>query len=170
MATIYDAAWWIHTLRLTRHPEGGAFRETYRSELVLPKSVTGDAYQGDCAASTCIYFLLEPGDISAFHRIVSDEIWHFYSGDPLIIWEIDQSGRLSRYLLGNDIAGGASFQYVIRGGSWFASEPASAERGYSLCGCTVAPGFSFADFELAEKNTLSSQYPEHAALINRLTR
>src|ERR1700743_3581745 len=118
------ASYWIDKLQLTAHIEGGAFREIYRSELVLPKTALPLFFQGARAASTSIYFLLAKDQFSAFHRIASDELWHFYHGDPLEIYEIGHSGRMTRHLLGSDPDKGESFQTIVRAGSWFASVPA----------------------------------------------
>ena len=126
-------------------------------------------FQGDRPASTSIYFLLAKGDFSGFHRIASDELWHFYYGGPLLVYEIGHSGRLTTHRLGPDADAGEAFQTMVKAGSWFASAPAPGSE-YSLVGCTVAPGFDFAEFELADRKTLSDQFPEHAALIRRLTR
>jgi predicted cupin superfamily sugar epimerase len=164
-----DASYWIKKLQLTQHVEGGAFRETYRSELTIPHTVLPLFFQGDRNASTTIYFLLASGQFSAFHRIAADEVWHFYFGDPLLVHEINHNGRLITHLLGTNPEKGESFQTVIKAGSWFASVPAPGSE-YALVGCTVAPGFDFADFELAERAALSQQYPEHTELIQQLTR
>ena len=117
---------------------------------------------------THIYFLLEKHGFSAFHRIKSDELWHFYAGDPLIIYEIAQSGELTRHVLGDKIEMGQSLFCVIKNGNWFASIVKN-DGEYGLAGCTVAPGFDFTDFELAEKNSLTKTYPQHAGLINSMT-
>jgi predicted cupin superfamily sugar epimerase len=164
-----DAAYWIDKLQLTRHVEGGAFREIYRSELVIPRHSLPLFFQGDRSASTHIYFLLSNGEFSAFHRIAADELWHFYSGDQLLVHEITHSGRLVTHRLGSDPDNEESFFAVIRGGSWFASTLANGGE-YALVGCTVAPGFDFSDFELAERDALAAQYPEHEELIRKLTR
>lgn len=164
-----DASYWIKKLQLTQHVEGGAFRETYRSELTIPRTILPLFFQGDRNTSTSIYFLLASGQFSAFHRIASDEVWHFYFGDPLLVHEIGHNGRLITHLLGTNPEKGESFQTVVKAGSWFASVPAPGSE-YALVGCTVAPGFDFADFELADRVTLSQQYPEHAELIQELTR
>jgi predicted cupin superfamily sugar epimerase len=164
-----DAAYWIDKLQLTNHVEGGVFREVYRSELIIPRKSLPLFFQGDRPASTHIYFLLLDGQFSAFHRIASDEVWHFYSGDPLLVFEITHSGRLVTHRLGGNPEKGESFVTVIRAGNWFASALADGSE-YALAGCTVAPGFDFADFELAEREALASQYPQHEELIGRLTR
>ena len=162
------AAYYIEKLGLSKHVEGGAFKETYRSDLVIPQQSLPVTFNGDRNASTMIYFLLEYGQFSAFHRIASDEGWHFYDGDPLTIYEIDIHGNLHTHRLGRNLDAGESFQCVIKAGSWFASR-CETGNGFSLVGCTVAPGFDFADFELADRNTLSHQFIEYKDLIASLT-
>lgn len=162
------ASFWINHLKLTEHVEGGAFAEVYRSGLVLPQSILPNSFKGKRAASTSIYFLLQYGQFSAFHRIASDEVWHFYQGSPLHVYEIQENGDLMVHRLGNNPDLGETFQCVIRSGSWFGSRTEVLD-GYSLVGCTVAPGFDFEDFELAERNSLIHQYPQHTALIESLT-
>lgn len=164
-----DASYWIKKLNLIEHVEGGSFRETYRADITIPRKSLPVFFQGDRNASTAIYFLLARGQFSAFHRIAADEVWHFYFGDPLLVYEIDHNRKLITHRLGSDPEKGESFQAVIKAGSWFASVPAP-ESEYALVGCTVAPGFDFADFELAERDALTSQYPEYADLIRSLTR
>jgi predicted cupin superfamily sugar epimerase len=163
-----NAAYWIKKLQLTRHVEGGSYREVYRSALSVSRKCLPVFFQGDRNISTAIYFLLQHGQFSAFHRIASDELWHFYFGDPLLIHEINHSGILTTHRLGNNPENGEVFQILIRAGSWFASVPAE-DSVYALAGCTVSPGFDFADFELAERNLLCAQYPMHSALISRLS-
>lgn len=163
------AAYWKQKLQLIQHVEGGAFKEVYRSPLLLPQAALSPEHKGQRTASTSIYFLLEYGEFSAFHRIASDELWHFYDGDTLAIYEITPDGTLIRHLLGRDAENGASLQVVIPAGSWFASR-VEKDSGFSLCGCTVAPGFDFADFELADRNDLQTQYPQHRELVATLTR
>ena len=162
----------IRDLGLQPHPEGGYFRETYRA--------TGKF--GDRAFATTIYFLLETGQFSAFHRIRSDEGWHFYQGDPLHIYVLEPGGALTTLTLGNRPDLNEPFQAVVPAGRWFASRPGvpthheslGASRtmlaGYSLVGCTVSPGFDFADFELAEEEELLTGWPAHADLISSLCR
>jgi predicted cupin superfamily sugar epimerase len=158
MSTSSNAAYWREHLQLQPHVEGGFFRETYRSP----------AMSGNRNASTGIYFLLEDGIFSAFHRIASDEMWHFYDGNPLNIYEIDPSGKLTIHKLGLNVPLGEYPQLVITAGNWFASRVAG-EQGFTLVGCTVAPGFDFADFEMGSRKMLLETYPEHAALIQELT-
>jgi predicted cupin superfamily sugar epimerase len=164
-----NANYWINKLQLTEHVEGGSFRELYRSPLQAPAAVLPTAFKGDRNFSTGIYFLLKKEQFSAFHRIQSDELWHFYYGDPLVVYEIEASGQLLEHQLGNDPEQGQQFQAVVKAGSWFASR-VKAGGEYALVGCTVSPGFDFADFELADRHQLSQQYSAHAALITQLTR
>lgn len=164
----YAATFWISHLQLSHHIEGGSFREVYRSEMKA--DLTGqhpfNATKNFC---TSIYFLLERGQFSAFHKIASDEIWHFYAGDRLVIYEIDSLGNLQTHLLGSDPTKGEHFQCVIKAGNWFASR-VEGDGEYALVGCTVSPGFDFSEFELAEQEALSNSYPQHAPLIRELTR
>lgn len=160
---------WKKTLQLMQHVEGGSFRETYRAPLVIDHEALPEGFAGARNASTAIYFLLEDGDFSAFHRIAADEMWHFYDGQPLHIYEIKPDGSLHVHRLGRDVGQGEQLQLVIPAGSWFASS-VEETGGFALVGCTVAPGFDFADFELAEREILSKQFPQHAGLIALLTR
>jgi predicted cupin superfamily sugar epimerase len=164
-----SAAYWIKKLELTSHVEGGSFREIYRSEHVLLHAALTPRHQGDRNAMTSIYFLLEEGDFSALHRIASDEIWHFYDGSPLCIYEISPNGTLVRHVLGRDLEAGQQLVITIEAGSWFGSR-VEVKGGFTLCGCTVAPGFDFADFELADGKKLEKEYPQHAAIITEMTR
>jgi len=164
-----NAAYWIQRLQLTSHVEGGAFREVYRSELTIAQTALPVFFQGARNVSTSIYFLLAGGQFSAFHRIASDELWHFYFGDTLLIYEIGHSGVLTVHRLGPNIEKGEHFQLVIKAGSWFASIPAE-DSEYALVGCTVAPGFDFAEFELADRASLTRQFPQHSKIIQALTR
>jgi uncharacterized protein len=158
----------IRQLDLTRHPEGGWYRENYRSAGQIADQALPDRFKGARSFSTAIYFLLEQDDFSSFHRIQSDELWHYYTGSPASIHLITADGNMATLLLGPDISQGQQFQVVIPAGCWFAAEPAAA--GYFLAGCTVAPGFDFTDFELADRASLLVSYPQHAELICRLTR
>lgn len=151
------------------HPEGGHFAETYRAPENIAHHALPARFGGDRAFSTGIYFLLESHNFSAFHRIQADEMWHFYAGEALEVFVIDaNTGELSVIRLGNNPDSGETFQAVVPAGAWFASRPASGST-YALVGCTVAPGFDFADFEMAERNALSQLYPQHAGLIGELT-
>lgn len=160
-----DARYWIQKLKLDPHPEGGYYRQTYKSDL----QISAASLPGPHAASTAIYFLLEAEDFSAFHRLRSDELWHFYAGSPLLVHVIDRAGAYSTLHLGNDPDAGQVFQAVVPAGHWFASHVADW-KSWALVGCTVAPGFEFADFEIAERAELTRQHPQHESMIRRLTR
>ena len=164
-----ESKYWIEKLGLERHPEGGYFRQSYKADLTLEQAALPAGFTGARAASTAIYFLLEGKNFSAFHRLLSDEVWHFYDGSPLVVHVIEPSGKISRILLGRDVDEGQALQAVVKAGSWFASHVADWSS-FALVGCTVAPGFEFADFEMARREALVAQYPQHAALIERLTR
>ncbi len=151
------------------HPEGGYFKETYRSSERIPHLGLPNRFEGDRYFGTAIYFLLDQGNFSAFHRIKSDETWHFYAGQALEIFVLHDSGELQMILLGNQIQTGETFQATVPAGAWFASRPA-ANTSFSLVGCTVAPGFDFADFELAKADILVQDFPQHVSLIRELCR
>ena len=159
----------IDKFNLLPHPEGGYYKETYRSPEMISGSALPKRFKNDRSYSTAIYFLLEQGDFSAFHKIQSDECWHFYFGQTLIIQVVLLNGRLVTVKLGQNISEGDVFQYVVPAGSWFAAEPATG-TDYALVGCTVAPGFDFNDFVLANPVELSKQFPQHRALVTRLSR
>jgi predicted cupin superfamily sugar epimerase len=162
------ADYYIKKLRLITHIEGGAFRETYRSEMTVAQEHLGPGFKGDRNVSTAIYFLLKYGQFSALHKIASDELWHFYDGDSLCIYEITMEGELKKHLLGKDLEQGESFQCVVKAGSWFGSR-CEVANGFSLVSCTVAPGFDFADFMLADRTELSNAFPKYKELIKELT-
>jgi uncharacterized protein len=163
------ASYWIEKLQLTTHIEGGAFREVYRSAITAPVDILPATFNGHRNFCTSIYFLLQQNQFSAFHKIGSDEIWHFYYGDALIVYEIDAQGTLTEHRLGSDLEKGESFQCVITAGNWFASAVAPGAE-YSLVGCTVSPGFDFADFELAQAAELTAAFPQHEQLIRKLSK
>lgn len=157
----------IDRFSLQPHPEGGYYKETYRSSETIPAGTLPDRFTGDRYYSSAIYFLLEQGNFSAFHRIQSDECWHFYAGDTLWVHMIAPDGHLTTIDLGNQP--GTVYQAVVPAGYWFASETAPG-GDFSFVGCTVAPAFDFADFELANGYQLSQQFPRHSKLIQRLCR
>ena len=159
----------IERFNLQPHPEGGWYKEIYRCRDYIDSKALPARYTGNRSFCTAIYFLLEEGEISAFHRIKSDECWHFYAGQTLQVFVIQQNGDLDIINLGNNINNGELFQYVVPAECWFASRPA-ASTDFSFVGCTVAPGFDFADFELADANELSKQYPQHKKIIHELCR
>jgi predicted cupin superfamily sugar epimerase len=158
-----EAARLIETLGLSPHPEGGFFRETWRSPLALG----GLPHGGTRSASTAIYFLLPAGTFSALHRVASDEVWHHYNGDPVRLHLLE--GRVHRtVVLGRDIAAGERPQQVVPAGVWQAAVPMGSR--WSLCGCTVAPGFDFADFEMPPREEMLELLPDHVEIVMRLSR
>jgi hypothetical protein len=183
----------VTQLGLEPHPEGGYFRETYRDALAL--SGLPQRFSGPRSASTAIYYLLERGDMSALHRIHSDEVWHHYLGATLTVHVLHPASehapaRYEALRLGKDLAAGERPQAVVPAGAWFGArlEPSAgtggqarhapdadqgcrdADANFVLVGCTVAPGFDFRDFELAQRDALLPQFPEHEALVRAMTR
>jgi predicted cupin superfamily sugar epimerase len=162
------AEYYITKLGLTKHPEGGWFKEIYRSDETILREHLPERFKGERAYSTSIYFLLTSGSFSAFHRISSDELWHFYAGSSVTIYMIDDSGKYSELKVGSNLESGEVFQCVIPKGVWFAASVNAADS-YSLVGCTVAPGFHFDDFELGNREKMILAYPQHKELIKQLT-
>lgn len=154
----------IALLGLAPHPEGGFFRETFRA----PQKVTAPFAPVTRAASTAIYFLLRAGEFSAFHTVRSDEVWHHYAGGTLELHTIDESGSHQRVELGSNLEHGERPQWVVPAGTLQAARVIGEE--FALCGCTVAPGFDFADFDMPARSVLAQRYPELGALIQSFTR
>jgi len=172
-----DARFWIETLGLQPHPEGGYYRETFRSADEIQAAGLPPRYGSSRSCSTAIYFLLEAGRHSALHRIESDEVWHFYAGSSLTLHVIDPHGAAAAFRLGPDPARGDAFQVVVPARHWFGATVDSPSGtatprempGFALVGCTVAPGFCFQDFELGDRATLVARFPQHRMLIEQLT-
>lgn len=163
------ALYYTVALGLQKHPEGGYFKEVYRSKDIIPKNALPVSFTGDRNIATSIYYMLVNTDKSHFHKIKSDESWHFYAGNTVQIIAIGPGGALFKFLLGNDIARGEHFQVTIPAGWWFGASLVSTEESYALMGCTVAPGFDFADFEMAKRETLLELFPQHKAIIEFYT-
>jgi len=159
----------IERLKLKKHPEGGYFAEYYRSDESILKKHLPSRFNGSRVFSTCIYFLLSDNDFSLFHKLKADEIWHFYSGNSLILYAIKENGNLEKTFLSGDVGKNTQFTKVVKAGSWLAAEVIDKDS-YSFVGCTTAPGFEFDDFELAERKNLVKQYPQHRNIIEKLTR
>lgn len=160
----------IALLQLSPHPEGGYFRETFRSADRVQRPRDGE--MADRTAGTAIYFLLPAGTFSAWHRVASDEIWHHYDGLPLELHTIDPEGAYSVVRLGRDLVGGERPQGVVPAGWWQAARPvvtSSGNASYSLCGCTVSPGFEFADFEMPPRQALRARFPQLGEIVDALT-
>jgi len=159
----------IERLQLAPHPEGGFFRETYRSARDIPGGSLGAPFTAARSVSTGIYYLLVGTDFSAFHRIKSDEMWHHYEGSAVIVHMIGDDGTYESQVVGPAVDDEEQPQAVVPAGAWFAAEVVDPSS-HALVGCTVAPGFDFADFELARRDQLLALCPERRELIERLTR
>ncbi|MGB0166607.1 MAG: cupin domain-containing protein [Luteibaculum sp.] len=160
----------VKRFELEPHPEGGFFKESYRSsQLVNTSGLANFPEEQQRNVSTGIYFLLTAANFSAFHKIRSDEMWHFYAGDPLEIIVIDPNTEILKTKLLGSPSQGLTPQLTVAANCWFASK---VHQGgdYSFVGCTVAPGFDFKDFELAQREKLIAQYPQHTSIIKELTR
>ncbi len=156
-----EAQQWIERLQMQPHPEGGYYQETYKS--------SGSITKLNRSYATGIYYLLLEDAFSAFHRIKSDEMWHFYVGETLEIAVLYPDGLLKIHRLGPNWEQGDRFQLVVPANHWFASRVADTTT-YALVGCTVSPGFDFRDFEMADQEKLLDEFPQHEAVIRELTR
>lgn len=164
-----EAGRWIARLDLRPHPEGGYYRETYRAPESIPRAGLPARYDGDRAFVTAVYYLLRSGDVSTLHRLRSDELWFFHAGSPLRVVSLAGDGTLEERLVGHDTGDGARLHAMVPAGRWFGAM-LDAEDSFALVSCVVAPGFEFADFELASRAELIASYPGHADVITRLTR
>lgn len=160
-----DTAELIRDLGLLPHPEGGHFRETYRSTQRVQHPANENSVR---SAGTSILYLLCRGQISRLHRLTSDELWHFHLGGPLGVVQIAPSGELSEQLLGPDLGCGHCLQVVVPAGSWFGAR-LHGSAPFSLVGCTVAPGFEFEDLELGQRKRLLERFPQHCQVVLELT-
>ena len=158
-----DAQYFIDQLKMEPHPEGGHYVGTFHSDEEM------DRQGSRRSLYTSIYFLLQPGEVSHFHRLKSDEVWYYHAGSPLIIHTIDPNGTYNEIKLGLAVHEGEQPQAVVPKGTIFGSSMIQ-EGSFSLVGCMVAPGFDFEDFELFERKELIEQYPQHEAIITKLTR
>ena len=163
------ADFWIDKLNLCKHPEGGYFKEVYRSDENHEVAALPKRYTSDRSFSTSIYFLLKSDDFSSFHRIQSDETWHFYNGSTIKLFVLGKTGKLVRHLLGKNLDSGENFQITIKRNQWFGGRVID-KNSYALLGCTVAPGFHFDDFEIADRASLNADFPQHKIIIQEMTR
>ncbi len=158
----------IKCLDMSPHPEGGYFKETYRSRGKIKNDSLPANFKGERNYSTSIYFLLPQGVRSHLHRLASDEIWHFYLGGPMTLVQLYSDGKVVEVTLGQDLRAGQKLQHVVPAGCWFGGYPNPGVE-YSLVGCTVAPGFDFSDFQMGKRLELLKQFPHAKTLIERLT-
>lgn len=165
-----DAQRIIEQLNLKPLPlEGGYFRETYRSEERIDAAALPPRYAGERSRCTAIYYLLTPDCFSALHRVKSDEIFHFYAGDPVRMLQLHPEGRGETLTLGGDLDAGHRPQVIVSRGVWQGCRLAPGGR-VALMGTTVAPGFDYDDFELASRPSLFKQFPRFENEIRQLTR
>lgn len=167
-SAFHTPEYWIEHLQLQPHPEGGYYRETYRSrEEISPENLPA-RFNGYRSVSTAIYFLLTGKDRSLFHRIKSDELWHFHYGAALNIYVLTRRGLIT-FKLGSNPQNGERLQVVVPANNWFGAMTQDRES-YTLSSCTVAPGFDFQDFEMAERHQLQGEFPADSEIIHRLTK
>jgi predicted cupin superfamily sugar epimerase len=160
----------VKRFKLLPHPEGGHYACIFKSTDTVKSSDKERYNDEDRSAGTSIYYLLKGDDFSAWHSLKSDELWHYYTGSSVKIYVVDKQGNLTTYLLGNTLENpDALFQVAIAADNWFAAEVVD-KTSYCLVGCTVNPGFEFKDFKLANRESLSAEFPQHQALINQFTR
>lgn len=157
------ASYWIDRLGLQPHPEGGHYKEIFRSHTEVYRHNESELKN----ACTSIYYLLEHNDFSGFHRLKSDELWYFHNGQPINIHVLDADGGYTCIELSDSETG--NLQAFIKSNSWFAAE-ISSKSDFALVSCAVAPGFDFAEFEMATKSSLTSIYPSQKSLIDKLCR
>ncbi len=162
------AEYYIKKLGLEKHPEGGYFKETYRADESIEKQNLPSRYNGQRVFATSIYFLLESSKVSFFHKLKSDEIWHFYDGSPVKLYIIKNENEITEIVLGKNLENGEVIQAVIEKNHWFGAEVIN-EDSFSLVGCTVSPGFDFGDFELGKREELLKKNPNNSDIIQKFT-
>ncbi|MBU0504549.1 MAG: cupin domain-containing protein [bacterium] len=172
MVNIQQADHWIKTLGLVPLPEeGGLYKENYRSDMVFDKQNLPERYDSSRTAITDIYYLLQGEMFSAFHRLKSDEIWHYHTGSQMLVHIIDDKGNYCLETLGLNQDQGETLRITFPRGYWFAAEMKDkSQESYALVSCVVAPGFEFSDFELGKKEDLIKEFPQHEKIIQELTR
>jgi uncharacterized protein len=147
--------------------EGGYYRETYRSADTIPKSCLPDRYGSPKSFSTAIYYLITPTTFSSLHKLPTDEVFHFYLGDPVEMLQLFEDGTGRIVKIGSDIENGCSLQVVVPKHTWQGSRLVAGGE-FALMGTTMAPGFDFEDFVAPDKNELMRRYPEFSAMIQEL--
>ncbi len=159
----------VEKLDLQPHPEGGYFKEVYRSDELIKTEGLSERYTSERCFGTSIYYMLEGEQFSAFHKLQSDETWHFYLGSSIVLHLISSEGNYSKIVLGQNLTEDEVLQYTIPKETWFAAE-VKDKNSFSLVGCTVTPGFDFADFEMGDQKTLLDKFQQHQNLIKRFTK
>ena len=163
-----DAAHWIRSLELAPHPEGGAYREAWRAAESIAAPALPERFGGARSLGTAIYYLLAAGECSRLHRLQGDELWHLYDGGPLVLHAFHAGVGYRRWVLGRDTSRRQQPLVAVPHGSWFGAE-LDEGGAFALCGCTVTPGFEYADFELGQRAALLAEYPAQRELIERLS-
>ncbi len=169
MQSEFSAEQWISALHLLPHPEGGFYSEVYRANTNIPHSALPPHYSGSRSLATSIYFLLKSNQRSHFHRLRSDELWYFHAGSAIVVHVIAPNGTLTTITLGTEVDDGQQLCCIIPAEHWF-SAIVEEEHSYGLVSCVVAPGFDFADFELAERKNFAVLFPQHKELIFSFTK
>ncbi len=166
-----DASYWIQKLSLIPLPEeGGMYKETFRSNITIPEAGLPPGYNGSRVAITDIYYLLQGKTFSAFHRLRSDELWHFHTGTTLLVHIIYDNSHYECVHLGRSDNPKSVLRVTLPRGSWFAAEMKDKDDScYALLSCVVAPGFELSDFEIGKREKLINQFPEYKEVITRLT-
>lgn len=167
MKMLFDEKELIDRHQLKPHPEGGYFKENYRSEILMASRNLPNSFGGRRAMATSIVFFLPTGKFSTFHKLKQDEIWYFHAGSTLTIHSIDKDGVHNIYGLGDGVSEQSSPQVIIPAGTYFA---AHANNGYALVGCMTTPGFDYADLDIPTASNLVKLFPQHEKLIRQLTR
>lgn len=168
MDTVARIKFLSEALDLKRHPEGGYYKEVYRSSGKIPSEALPDQFGGNRSFGTSIYFLLTSESFSSFHKIYQDETWHFYEGSTIELHTISPNGTHKKVKIGARPEKSEIFQFTVSGGHWFAARVIE-EDSYALVGCTVMPGFDFDDFILGKRSELTALFPQHSSLIAEFT-
>lgn len=158
----------IRQFQLAAHPEGGYYYETYVSPDIIGRAGMPDRYSSERRSAKAIYFLLPSDQVSKFHRIKCEEIWCHHFGEALTLFLIHRDGSVQEIVLGAHIERGELPQIIIPHNVWFGAK-VNKKNAYAFLSCITAPGFEFQDFELAERNALLQEYPQHRELIIHFT-
>jgi uncharacterized protein len=161
-----NAEYWINSLGLNPHPEGGFYKSTFASDVTI-SCVENIREDNQRKLFTSIFFLLRSNDISHFHRLKSDELWYYHGGSSLTIHVIDESGEYKEMKLGLNLEKGEVPQVLVSKNTIFGSS-LMEEDTFSLVGCMVSPGFEFEDFELFSQDELLEMYPQHVEIIRKM--